>query len=122
MVSSEVTEAAVADLAVDFWKLHRAFERIIVHLDEDRAHRASAQARFAAARLDISLTAAGMRFVRFDGQLLGPELPMETINADELADIAGPVVIETIEPAVLAGDRVVRMGRGVGGRSDVSRN
>ena len=121
-MSGTASEAALADLAVDYWKLHRAFERALIYLDEDRAHRAAAQARFAAGRLDAVLAGAGLKLARFEGHALGPELPVEAINADELAPIVEPVVVETIEPAVLAGDRVVRMGRAMGGIGDVSRN
>ncbi|WP_170318358.1 hypothetical protein [Sphingomonas sp. PAMC 26621] len=121
-MSVAIAETALADLAVEYWKLHRAFQRSLTHLDEDRAHRAGAQARFAAGRLDIVLAGAGLKLARFEGQVLGPELPMETINADELTAVVAPVVVETIEPAVLAGDRVVRMGRVLGGAGDVSRN
>lgn len=121
-MSVTLAETALADLAVEYWKLHRAFERTLAHLDDDRAHRAGAQARFAAGRLDVILAGTGLKLARFEGQALGPELPMETINADELTAIIAPIVVETMEPAVLAGDRVVRMGRVIGGAGDVSRN
>ncbi len=121
-ISVATAETALADLAVEYWKLHRAFERTLAYLDEDRAHRAGAQARFAAGRLDVVLAGAGLKLARFEGQVLGPELPVETINADELTAVVDPVVVDIIEPAVLAGNRVVRMGRVLGGAADVSGN
>ncbi len=119
---TDINEAAVADLAVEYWKLHRAFERAISHLDESRAHRAAAQARFAAGKLEAVLSGIGLRIVVFDSQIIGPTIPVQAINSDELGAIIDPIVVETIDPAVLAGDRVVRMGRVVGGASNVSGN
>jgi len=109
-----VLENAVAALAVDYWKLLRAFEALVPQAGPERAARLSAQARFAAGRLTSHLEAAGLVLASFEGVEITPEIPVVAINADELADSGPAFVADTLEPAVLAGQRVIAMARVVG--------
>ena len=106
---STPSEDLVADLAVDYWKLMKAFERVLVQLPIDRARRAEAQLRFASGRLDSNLSAAGLSLAVFDGRPLDATVPASAINADEASDTA--IIKETLEPAVLSGSRVLRAAR-----------
>lgn len=102
-------EEPLAALAVDYWKLLRAYARAVAALPPDRARRAEAQHRFAAARLEQVLQDAGLTLGEFEGRALDASLPASVLNPDEAGDLC--VVAETVEPAVLAGGRVLRSAR-----------
>jgi hypothetical protein len=101
-----------AELASEFWKLLRGFERSIALTPESARSRLAAQARYAAGRLDSILAAAGMRVVAFDGLPFEENMPAIAINADEFARSPEPVFVErTLEPAIIEGMTVVMTGK-----------
>ena len=104
-------EATLASLAVDYWKLLRSFERLAGEFPEDRSARLQAQARFSAGRLASHLEASGLQFATFEGQIISPSIPVVAINADEVGGLSVILVESTIEPAVVAGSRVILAGR-----------
>lgn len=107
-------ELVIAGLAVDFWKLLRSFERAIGDMPADKVDRLNAQVRYAAGRLARHLEQCGLQVVTFDGEPITPAIPVIAINADELGDDGRVVVQSTIEPAVVAGSRVLSTGRVIG--------
>jgi len=101
-----------AELASEFWKLLRGFERSIALTPEGARSRLAAQARYATGRLDAILAAAGMRVVAFDGLPFEENMPAIAINADEFAGSPERVFVErTLEPAVIEGMTVVLTGK-----------
>lgn len=119
---SEAANEILADLAVDYWKLLKAFERQVALTPMDRRHRVEAQLRFAAGRLERSLEQAGLTLATFEGQPVAANLPVTIVNSDELSNMTASAIVETIDPAILEGSRVVRMARAIGGSVDVSGN
>lgn len=104
-------ETILAALAVDYWKLLRSFERLASDAPADKSARLQAQARFSAGRLSSHLDACGLQLATFDGQAIAAEMPVVPINADELEGEPGVVVESTVEPAVVAGARIISVGR-----------
>ena len=105
------THEVIAALAVDYWKLLRSFERLACEMPEGRADRLQAQARFSTGRLQTHLEACGLKLATFDGQAIDPALPVVAINADEMEGVSNAIVESTVEPAVVAGPRVISIGR-----------
>ena len=105
-------------MAVDYWKLLRAFERAVGEVPEARAARFQAQARFAASRLATHLDAGGLHLGTYEGQAITPAIPVVALNADDLADEVRVVVESTVEPAVIAGNRVLALGRVIASAGD----
>ena len=103
---------AAAELASEFWKLLRGFERSIALTPEDARPRFAAQARYATGRLEAILTAAGMRLVTFDGLPFEENMAAIAINADEVAGSPERLIVErTLEPAIMDGMTVVMTGK-----------
>lgn len=100
-----------AKLAIEFWKALRAFDRAIPLLPIDQQRSIHAQLRFGRGRLDSLLSDIGLKLATFDGQPYGPGLPASVINADEVDTDDCLVVTQTVEPAVISGDRVLLTGR-----------
>lgn len=104
-------DGIVAALAVDYWKLLKSFERLASEMPEERSARLNAQARFSAGRLQTHLETYGLQLVTFEGQIIDPSMPIVAINADDLQDQQRVIVESTIEPAVVAGTKVISVGR-----------
>ena len=100
-----------AELASEYWKLLRGFERSIAQLPQDAQPRFQAQARYAATRLDAILSLAGLRIVAFDGQPFDPKMPAIPINTDKVQGSEGVFVERTLEPAVIEGMTAVITGK-----------
>ncbi len=117
-------DAAVTDMAVDFWKLLRVSERIMSALPEEKRKRIAAQVRFSAGRLESHLDVLGVSLPTFEGQVFGPELPAIAVNADEFEDVEILIVDSAVEPAVILNSKVIQNARVMlkEGNADVSRD
>lgn len=74
----------------------------------ERRHRQSRKARGYSVR---ACAGYGLQLATFEGQAIAAEMPIVAINADEFEGQAGVIVESTIEPAVVAGSRIVSVGR-----------
>src|SRR5207302_83389 len=101
----------LAGLAVEYWKLLRSFERTIDFTPHDTQVRLSAQARYAAGRLEALLLDAKMKIVSFDGIAFEVNLPAIAINGEDVSGLDNLIVERTIEPAVISDMTVVLMGK-----------
>lgn len=102
---------AMADLACEYWKLLRAFERSAGMAPEDARARLAAQARYAGAKLDSILQREGLRLIAFDGQRFEVNLPAVAVNAEDFSDAQDTLVERTLEPAVVSDDGVLVTGK-----------
>ncbi|MGA7790696.1 MAG: hypothetical protein WCA56_21315 [Xanthobacteraceae bacterium] len=73
--------------------------------------RLSAQARYAAGRLEALLSDAKMKIVSFDGMAFEVNLPAVAINGEDVSGLENVVVERTIEPAVIFDMNVIVMGK-----------
>lgn len=107
-MSSDIT---FAQLAVEQWKLLRAFERVIATVSPEAEARFSAQSRYSASRLDTLLSQAGLRIVSFDGLPFETNLPAVVLNAEDVTGLPDLVVEKTVEPAVIRDMTVLMTGK-----------
>jgi len=106
-----MSDAPLAALAVQYWKLCEAFERVLDCLPEDRVPGVEAQLRFARRRLDTILAEAGLRLASYDGAPFTPDLPASPVNAEDIADGAPAIVAVTLEPTVIGAGGVLIAGK-----------
>jgi hypothetical protein len=97
-------------LAVDMWKLQRAFDRTIADLPPERASQRSAQLRYSRDRLDALLSEAGLRIVTFEGEPFSAHLPVTPINGEQAAGDSA-IIETTVEPTLIARNQVVHIGK-----------
>jgi hypothetical protein len=103
--------AISSSLAVEMWKLARAFEKSIGDLPEDKAGRRMPQLRYSRDRLETILHQAGLRLVVFDGEPFTANLPVSPINADEFSSDDECLIESTLEPSIITSDRVIHTGK-----------
>ncbi|GAA0026819.1 hypothetical protein [Bradyrhizobium ottawaense] len=104
-------ENDVAELASEYWKLVRAFERSIALTPEPHHNRLHAQARYAHGKLDSILDRAGVRIATFDGAEFEINLPVTAVNAEDMNSGASCIIERTLEPTIILNDQVVLTGK-----------
>lgn len=117
----------LAHLAVEYWKLLKAFERTIGRLPQEHVAKTTAQLRFSARKLDSLLKDSGLNLVTFDGQKFEPNIPATALNVDDFTDGEILTIETTVEPAVVENMNVLLLGKVVlkkieDGGCDVSGN
>jgi hypothetical protein len=100
-----------AILAVEFWKLLRAFDRAISLAPEQSRKGLLAQARYAQEKLTTLTQAIGMRLVAFEGMPFEINLPAVAINGEDVAGASNLVIERTVEPAVIVNGGVLLTAR-----------
>lgn len=106
-----MTESILIRLAVEHWKLIRAFERAVERLPFEHVAKTAAQARYSADRLKAILSEAGIQLVTFEGMDFEPNLAATAVNIDDIGDALRIVVVSTIEPAVMKDMAVLSLGK-----------
>lgn len=101
----------LALLAIEYWKLLRAFERAITRLPQEHVAKSAAQLRFSANRLDALLQEGGLNLVTFDGQAYEPNMAATALNADDFSGEERLVVDSTVEPALIEDMTVIVFGK-----------
>ena len=127
MVQALSNNMTMAHLAVEYWKLLKAFERAIGRLPHEHVAKTTAKMRFSAGKLDALLKEAELNLIVFDGKRFEPNIPATALNVDDFTDSDNLTIESTIEPAVVENTKVLLFGKVVvkkvesGGR-DVSGN
>lgn len=102
---------ALTQVALEMWKLLRAFERALTDLPDDKASKRAAQYRYSRGRLETILDGAGIRLLTFEGQRFSAHLPVSPMNADEIDNPDEACVELTIEPTIVSRDLVLHTGK-----------
>lgn len=109
--SEKCAEAVLSRMAVEYWKLLRAFQRVAVSENGDLPRRAASQHKYSAQQLAGLLDEAGLRAVTFDQQPFSAGLPVQAINSDDFESDDGLLIAATIEPTIVREGTVVRIGK-----------
>lgn len=99
------------ELAAEYWKLLRAFERAIDLAPESAQQRLSSQKKYSEGRLNQLAEQAGIKILSYDGYDFELNLPVTALNADEIGPDERAVVERTLEPTIMAGSAVVKTGK-----------
>ena len=100
-----------AELAAEYWKLLRAFERAARIAPEAARARLLAQVRYADERLSTISARLGMRVVSFDGVKFEVNLPATAVNAEDIGSDRDSTVERTLEPAIISENSVILSGK-----------
>ena len=101
----------LADLAVEYWKLLRAFERTIERIPPEHVAKTAAQLKFSAGRLATLLKERGLSLVTFDEREFEPSIPALALNAEDFKECERLVIESTIEPAIVEDMTLLRLGK-----------
>lgn len=111
-MTDQIDERAIdmAELAAEFWKLLRNYDRVVEAAPDNLKAGLIAQAKYGNRRLFTILDRYGMHIETFDGLPYSANLPVTAVNAEDFVN--GDAVIEqTLEPAIIIGTTAVKTGR-----------
>lgn len=104
-------ENDLVELASEYWKLVRAFERSVTLTPDAHHNRLNAQARYSNGKLDTILGRVGIKIATFDGAEFEINLPVTAVNAEDINPTKTCIIERTLEPTVLMNDEVVLTGK-----------
>src|SRR5436309_2544505 len=110
-VSMPLPENDLVELASEYWKLIRAFERSIALAPDAHHNRLNAQARYSNGKLDTILNSAGIKIATFEGAEFEINLPVTAVNAEDVSSEGTCIIERTLEPTILVNDEVVLTGK-----------
>jgi hypothetical protein len=102
--------SALVNVCVESWRFVKVYERLLSKLDVTEAQRYVGQVRYFQKQIQDNLAAVELRQVDFDDQPFDAGLPVTAINLSEFSPDDVLVVEQTIEPAILGENGLVRMG------------
>jgi len=112
-LTDQIDEKTVdlAELASEFWKLLRNYDRVVDAAPENLKGGLIAQAKYGNRRLALILERHGMHIETFDGAPYSANLPVTAVNAEDVVGERDSVIEQTLEPAIIIGTTAIRTGR-----------
>jgi hypothetical protein len=107
--SPQLDHDLLADLAIEIWRMERRMGRIAESVDPQSL----APIRDSLRRLDSVMEQYGLELRVHDGEMYVDGVGFEVLHIREEAESL--VVVETIQPTIVLGDRVIRHGKVVAG-------
>lgn len=100
---------ALAEIAVESWRLDQTVERVLPRMDPMDAERFASQYRWFRKKVDGALAATKMRIVDLTGQPYSVGTAATPLNIDEF-DSEELIVTQMVEPIVMLNGNVVHTG------------
>lgn len=109
---------SVMDIAVEAWRFHGVFERMLSGSDPAQAQRYVNQYAWFLKKVEKALQEAGLRMVSVEGQKFDPGMAVTALNIDEFDAEDELYVQQMVEPILMDETSVRRMGVVMLGRKE----
>ena len=117
-IRQEQLVRSVMDIAVEAWRFHGVFERMLSLSDPAQARRYVNQYAWFLKKVEKALQEAGLRMVSVEGQLFDPGMAVTALNIDEFDAEDELYVQQMVEPILMDETSVRRMGVVMLGRKE----
>ena len=107
--SQDPSRAALADVATEVWRLTQAVDKVLMRMDPMAAERFAGQYRWFQKKVSASMNQAGLQTVDLTGQPYSIGMAATALNADDFDD-DDLIVVQTVEPVVMAEGKVLKTG------------
>lgn len=104
-------KSVVAQLCVEYWKLSTVTEKALVAVEPKDGKRLEAQLKYSKRQLEVMLQELGLKLVDFYGELYHAGLAVSVDNPADHDEDDQLIISRTLEPTVMSGMTVVRLGR-----------
>ena len=105
------SQTTIANLALEYWKLLRMFDRVLPNYPPDKQLKLKSQVKYAKSRLDGILEEVNMRLMVYDGETYSPNLPVTVLNLSEYGEDNIPVIEQTLSPTIVCDGKIILMGQ-----------
>lgn len=107
---TEAMQRAMASMAVESWRLSKAFLRVLGKFDANEQGRYINQLNWFNKKSNETLEQVGLKMVIIEGQAFDTGMAATPLNMDEFAPDDELVVDQMIEPIIMGKNGVVKMG------------
>ncbi len=101
---------ALLSLAVESWRFSRAYLRLVARLELTEQPRFLSQYRYFQKQVEQQLEAAGFKLVDLEGQSFDAGMAATAINLADFSNEDKLVVDQMLEPVIMDGQGLVKMG------------
>lgn len=116
MVQDKKLQESLITIASEFFRFQRVFEKVLSKLEIEEQGKYKGQFSWFSKKVDRALENADLRIQNVEGQLYDPGMAITPLNIDEL-DPDDPLYVEQmIEPIIMQGDSVCKIGTAILGR------
>lgn len=116
MVQDKKLQESLITIASEFFRFQRVFEKVLSKLEIEEQGKYKGQFSWFSKKVDRALENADLRIQNVEGQLYDPGMAITPLNIDEF-DPDDPLYVEQmIEPIIMQGDSVCKIGTAILGR------
>ena len=101
---------AIINMAIEFWRFTRLFERLLTKLDAGEQKRYVSQLRWFRKKMEESLEQAGLRIVNVEGHPFDPGMAATPLNIEEFDSDDSLIVDQMVEPIIMKEEDLVKTG------------
>jgi len=110
LVTEDVLERSLIEIAVESWRFSRMFSRVVNKLDAGEAGRYVNQLRYFQKKLEESLDASGLKLVNVEGQSFDPGMAASALNIGDFGPDDQLLVDQMVEPIIMGPEGLRKQG------------
>ena len=110
LVTEDILECSLIDIAVESWRFSRLFSRVVNKLDAGEAGRYVNQLRYFQKKVEESLDACGLKFVNVEGQPFDPGMAASALNIGDFGPDDQLLVDQMVEPIIMGPEGIRKQG------------
>ena len=103
-------ETTLASLAIESWRLSKAFERLLIKSDPIEQRKYKSKLSWFNKKLNETLEEANLRFINLENQKYDTGAAVRAINLDDFQPDDELEIDQMIEPIVMSNESVFRAG------------
>ena len=109
----ETLRRSLTILAVESWRLSRAFEKTMESMDPETARRQRSRLKWFLKKTEEALNESDLRLVDLTGREFDPGLAVTALNIDDFAPEDRLVISQMVEPVIMDGRGVLKAGTAI---------
>lgn len=109
---------SIATVSSEAYRFSRTLDKAIKKLDMDDQKRIANRYSWFSRKIDDMMNEIGMRMILYEKVPYDVGMPITPINIDEFGSDDRLLILYTIEPTIMQGDRIFKTGTVVLGKED----
>ena len=109
--SADGYKEAIIKLATESWHFTTVYQRMLTILDASEHRKYTSQLRWHIKKMEESLEEGGLRIVNVEGQPYDPGMAVTPVNIEDFDADAPLVVNRMLEPIIMEGTTLAKMGK-----------
>lgn len=116
MLNEDTIVGSVVDIATEMFRFQRVFSKAIRNADIEERNKYVSQFNWFQKKVYKALGDIDLRIVNVEGQKYDPGMAVTPLNLDEFESEEELLVVQMMEPIIMQGDKLVKIGTVMLGR------